>query len=90
MDPRHHFWGAEDLDFMRAVDTIYGSHKTVNRSVFHLFHHTIGTGIDRRWQGQTERKPFTLLGARYAAAQGDRARMLRLQAEWRDLESTKE
>ncbi len=83
MDPRFQGWGGEDISFMRAVDTIYVNHKTVNRSVFHLFHGTIGEGIERQWTGQTKRMPFALLGARYQAAYGDRERMLRLIAEWR-------
>ncbi len=84
LDPRFAGWGGEDISFMRAVDTIYGVHKTIDRSVFHLFHGTIGAGINRQWEGQTRRTPFTVLGARYLAAYGDRARMLRLIAEWKN------
>lgn len=88
MDPRFNGWGGEDISFMRAMDTIYVNHKTVDHSVFHLFHGTIGYGIERQWIGQTQRMGFALLGARYQAAYGDRARMLRLIAEWRDPRST--
>ena len=77
-------WGAEDVSWVRAVDTIYSVHKTINRSVYHMHHGTIGVGINRQWQGQTRKKPFTILGPRYLAAYGDRARMLRLIAEWKD------
>lgn len=84
MDPRFTGWGGEDVSFMRAVDTIYGCHKTCDRSVFHLYHGTIGQGVNRQWLGQTKRMPFARLGARYLAAYGDRARMLRLNAEWRE------
>ena len=86
MDPRFRSWGAEDVSFLRAVDTIYGSHKTINRTVFHLCHGTIGGGLDRKWKGQAEAHPFGGLGSRYLAAFGDRARMLRLMAEWQDKE----
>lgn len=88
MDPRFSGWGGEDISFMRAVDTIYVNHKTVDHAVFHLRHDTLGLGINRQWAGQTKRMPFALLGARYQAAYGDRARMLRLIAEWRDPGST--
>lgn len=83
MDERFIGWGGEDISFMRAMDTIYNTHKTMNRSVYHMYHPTIGSGIERQWIGQMKTKPFTLLGARYQAAYGDRERMLRLNNEWR-------
>jgi N-terminal domain of galactosyltransferase/Glycosyl transferase family 2 len=83
MDPRFAGWGGEDVSYMRCVDTIYSPHKTLDRSVFHLFHGTFGVGINREWEGQDKRKPFAVLGSRYAQAYGDRARMLRLTNEWR-------
>lgn len=84
MDPRFAGWGGEDISFMRAVDTIYVNHKTVDYSVFHLYHGTLGIGVNRQWEGQTKRMPFALLGARYLAAYGNRERMLRLNREWRE------
>lgn len=87
MDERFAGWGGEDISFMRAVDTIYNNHKTVDHAVYHLYHPTIGAGIHRQWSGQTEKMPFTVLGSRYNAAYGDRARMLRLNSEWRTVQS---
>jgi GT2 family glycosyltransferase len=84
MDPRFAGWGGEDVSAMRAIDTIYSPHKTVDYSVFHLYHGTIGAGVNRQWQGQTKRMPYARLGSRYLAAYGNRERMLRLNREWRE------
>lgn len=92
MDPRfNQGWGGEDISFKRQVDTIYGSHKTIDGPVYHLCHGTLGgTGLNREWAGQTKAAPFALLGARYLAALGDRARMLRLVDEWKHPTMTEE
>ena len=84
MDERFIGWGGEDISFMRAMDTVYNTHKTIDHAVYHLYHHTFGVGVNRQWIGQVKRMPFTILGARYQAAYGDPARMLRLNNEWRN------
>jgi predicted glycosyltransferase involved in capsule biosynthesis len=74
MDARFIGWGGEDISFMRALDTVYNNHKTMDRAVYHLYHPTVGVGVNRQWTGQLKRTPFTILGARYQAAYGDRER----------------
>lgn len=80
MDERFCGWGAEDISFMRALDTIYAPHKTLDRSVFHLYHKKLNTSWGRRWEGQRTHE-FANLGSRYSAAYGDRRRMRSLVAE---------
>jgi len=84
MDPRFRGWGGEDVSFMHQLDTIYGSHKSTNNAVLHFHHPAHGAGLKRRWPGQARPNPFGQLGLRYRTACGDRARMQRLVAEWRE------
>lgn len=52
-DERFKGWGGEDVALLRALDTLWGKHKTVNEPIFHLWHPYLGTGYkDRRWAGQ--------------------------------------
>ena len=83
MDERFRGWGGEDVSFMRAVDTLYGRHKTFNGPVYHIHHPTIkgrwaGT---RQWEGQDKPESNDWLSTKYEAAIGDRARMRRLVSE---------
>lgn len=83
MDERFRSWGAEDISFLRCLDTIYGKHKTTNTAVFALWHPIHGKGIDRVWPGG---KPHhnRHLGTRYNEAYGDPERMLKLAQEWQE------
>lgn len=69
MDPRFRGWGGEDVSFVRAVDTLWGKHKTVDYDIFHLHHEKIGTDWrDRVWQGQTKTRVNEGLASRYDKA----------------------
>lgn len=70
MDERHRSWGGDDVNFMRAVDTLYTKHFTLNNSVYHLWHPTIGkTHTERAWEGgQPGNNDW--LSTLYAAANG--------------------
>jgi predicted glycosyltransferase involved in capsule biosynthesis len=82
MDPRFNGWGGEDVSFMRAVDTLYGHHKTTKNDVYHLWHPTIGESFnDRMWTGQINPGNNNELSSRYSAAFNDRARMRALVDE---------
>ena len=52
-DERFKGWGGEDVALLRALDTLYGKHKTTNNDVLHLWHSFIGTSYrTRMWKGQ--------------------------------------
>lgn len=83
MDPRFHGWGGEDVAFMRAVDTLYARHKTLNRFVLHLWHPFIKTDWKlRKWEGQGSAKENEILANRYYAAFMDPRRMRNLVSEY--------
>jgi glycosyltransferase involved in cell wall biosynthesis len=75
-DPRFRGWGGEDISFLLAVDTLWGKHKSVDATVFHLWHPTYTTGQThtRLWEGQKQ-NTYSKLAARYRAASGDYDRM---------------
>ncbi len=84
MDTRFRGWGSEDVCFLKTVDTLYGSHKTMNTSVFHVWHPKIKSSAKngfRMWQGQTEAGQNSKLAERYNRAVGDQARMRALVEE---------
>ena len=41
-DERFKGWGGEDIAFLRALDTLFGKHKTIDDDVMHLWHPVIG------------------------------------------------
>lgn len=46
-------WGGEDVSMLRALDTLYGRHKTTDNDIYHLWHPVIGDGLNARaWAGQ--------------------------------------
>lgn len=52
-DERFKGWGGEDVALLRALDTLWGKHKTIDGPIFHLWHPYLGTGYkDRRWAHQ--------------------------------------
>jgi glycosyltransferase involved in cell wall biosynthesis len=82
MDERFVGWGAEDIAFMHAVDTLYGRHQASNNDVFHLYHGGIGDSWNtRQWSGQTAYMPQHHLATRYSLARFDRDRMRALADE---------
>lgn len=84
MDERFAGWGSEDVAYMRAVDTLYAPHKTLARSVCHLYHPRTGTDVtNRRWAGQARANANWPLSKRYLEARGDPEKMGSLVREWR-------
>lgn len=84
-DPRFHGWGGEDVAFMRAIDTLYGKHKTTPNQVLHMWHPVIEAKYKlRNWPGQLSSTANTELANRYYGAFGDPRRMRRLVNEYQD------
>jgi hypothetical protein len=83
MDERFNMgWGAEDVSFMNAVDTLYAPHRTTPNGVLHLWHPHIGTEhFERMWEGQAEPGGNNPLATRYAEARGRHVRMHKLTRE---------
>lgn len=82
MDPRFRGWGGEDVSFMRAVDTLWGRHKTLDHAVNHLWHPKLGDKWPtREWAGQDRPRVNDGLASRYNMATGDYARMRKLVDE---------
>jgi glycosyltransferase involved in cell wall biosynthesis len=82
MDCRFRGWGGEDVSFMRAVDTLYGKHKTFDEPIYHFAHYKIGdTYFTRKWSKQDKALPNGNLALRYHRAFGDRRKMRELVAE---------
>lgn len=62
-------WGGEDVSTLRALDTLWGKHKTTDNGIFHLWHPKIGdTFKTRAWVGQEEDEPNRQLAILYKIA----------------------
>lgn len=60
-DERFKGWGGEDVALLRALDTLYGKHKTTNNDILHLWHPYIGMDYRTRvWQGQQHQRNSAL------------------------------
>lgn len=82
MDPRMQGWGSEDVAFLRAVDTLWGKHKTLNVDLLHLWHPSIAqTPFNKMWEGQETPNVNGNLGQRYHMATGDIVKMRALVDE---------
>jgi hypothetical protein len=83
MDERFAGWGGEDVSFMRAVDTLYGKHRTTRNQVLHLWHPAHRSGGPRnaanRWEGQE--RDNNNLASKYTGANGRPGRMRALTIE---------
>jgi hypothetical protein len=83
-DERFRGWGGEDHAAMRAMDTIYGMHKTLPGQVLHVWHPQLSpegqaklvNWKNRMWEGQAETGVNNKLSHRYYAAQ-NRPEMMR-------------
>ncbi len=65
-DERFKGWGGEDVALLRALDTLYGKHKTTDNDIFHLWHPFIGANYqNRRWKGQDHGSVNANLANRY-------------------------
>ena len=68
-DERFKGWGGEDVALLRALDTLYGKHKTVNTDIIHLWHPVIGDSYKTRvWKGQKGSQPNANLAMAYHRA----------------------
>jgi glycosyltransferase involved in cell wall biosynthesis len=75
-DERFKGWGGEDVALLRALDTLYGKHKTTKNDVLHLWHPIIGHNYKtRRWDGQTSAGDNFRLASEYNKAIISPARM---------------
>jgi hypothetical protein len=82
MDLRFRGWGAEDISFMNAVDTLYARHRTTRNQVLHMWHPHIGTlHVEREWVGQDGPGGNNQLATRYQGAYGRPDRMRALTRE---------
>lgn len=74
-DERFTGWGGEDVSILRALDTLYGKHKTTNNCIYHLWHPFLGKSYDekqweqtRKWDGQERANNNERLTNRYNRA----------------------
>jgi len=80
-DERFKGWGGEDVAILRALDTLYGKHKTTQNDVLHLWHPVIGKNYKTRaWSGQDAARNDELSNA-YNRATRNPSQMRRLVDE---------
>ena len=85
MDPRFRGWGGEDVSFVRAVDTMWGKHKTIDGDIYHLYHQKIGTDWrDRIWKDQRRPRVNENLASRYDRANNQTETMQSLINEFKE------
>ncbi len=78
-DERFKGWGGEDIAILRALDTLYGLHKTSDNQVLHLHHPFIGrTYKTRAWGGQAAGGANNKLASQYNIATGHPKKMREL------------
>jgi len=90
-DERFRGWGGEDHAAMRAMDTLYGLHKTLPGQVLHIWHPQIGpAGVkeqvhwkERMWENQNETGINDQLSNKYYGAYRNPTRMRQLLEEGR-------
>jgi predicted glycosyltransferase involved in capsule biosynthesis len=81
-DERFKGWGGEDVCLLRALDTVYGKHKTTNNNIFHLWHSFFGhTYEERRWEGQDKGGSNWDISKRYGQAYKNPTMMKKLLEE---------
>jgi len=88
-DERFRGWGGEDGAAMRAMDTLYGLHKTLPGQVLHVWHPQIGpkgsaevvSWKERMWEGQAEPNTNDTLIGQYWGADRRPERMRKLVDE---------
>lgn len=81
-DERFKGWGGEDVALLRALDTLYGKHKTTNNDILHLWHPFIGKDYKtRRWEGQHSGNVNNKLANEYHRATRHPSRMRKLVDE---------
>ena len=88
MDTRFRGWGAEDLAFACALDTLWGQHDYTHNDILHLWHPSVisGQGASwtiKMWPRQTRPGVNNELGGLYLRVNGDAAAMRALVNEGR-------
>lgn len=82
-DERFVGWGAEDVALLRALDTLWGKHKTFKSCMFHLWHPFLGEDYrSRMWEGQDTGNVNVRLANRYNRAHRNPSMMRELLDEW--------
>lgn len=72
-------WGGEDIALLRALDTLYGKHKTTNNSILHIWHPFYGENHKtRKWAKQEIAGGNTHLANKYNKATGRPSEMRQL------------
>lgn len=67
-DERFKGWGGEDVAILRALDTLYGKHKTTRNDLLHLWHQKVGKTYQTRvWKGQKKQQNNKLAQAYHRA-----------------------
>lgn len=70
-DERFKGWGGEDVCILRAFDTLFAKHKTMDASMYHIWHPFYGKNyIERRWEGQEKGGSNWALSKEYGKAEG--------------------
>lgn len=81
-DERFKGWGGEDVALLRALDTLWGKHKTTKNDILHLWHPFIGADYKTRvWKGQPRANSNGRLAMRYHRATRHPLRMRKLVDE---------
>jgi len=81
-DERFKGWGGEDIALLRALDTLYGKHKTTDNDVLHLWHPVIGDSYKTRvWKGQDNGQSNRKLSNEYNKATRNPSQMRELVEE---------
>ena len=91
-DERFRGWGGEDHAAMRATDTLYWPHKTLQMQVLHLWHPMLTVDSqadwvvwkDRVWKNQQTKGANEDLSGRYYWAHGKPEQMKKLVVEWKN------
>lgn len=90
-DERFKGWGGEDIALLRALDTLYGKHKTSNNDIYHLWHPFIGDSPkNKMWVGQDSPNPNSWLASRYNRVTGNPKEMRKLVNEGCEYKTNKE
>lgn len=83
-DTRFVGWGAEDISLLRALDVLWGKHKTTANAIYHLWHPFLGITYKQRiWDGQEQARSNEALAQAYHRAMRSPAKMRALVDEGR-------
>ncbi len=81
-DERFKGWGGEDVALLRALDTLWGKHKSLNAPIFHLWHPFIGDSYQtRKWVNQPHSNTNSRLAQEYHKSSRHPSKMRRLVDE---------